>query len=184
MLHTKKIVQDLYNAGESLAFTFFYGHRPSSTGELTVSCFSQWWLQSFTVDGVVYSCAEQYMMAGKARLFGDTEIEAEIMKAKDQGTMKKLGRRVRNFDAQVWEDNCMAIVRRGNIAKFSQSEELKQFLLSTEDTILVEAAPRDTEWGIGLDKYSQDAKNPNLWRGKNKLGFVLMDVRDYLLSGK
>ena len=39
-------------------FTFFY------TGDSTV--FSQWYLTKFTVDGIEYNCAEQYMMYQKA----------------------------------------------------------------------------------------------------------------------
>ena len=46
------------------------------------------------------------------------------------------------------------VVVKGNIAKFSQNEKLLDFLLSTDDKILVEASPKDTVWGIGLDESS------------------------------
>ena len=43
------------------------------------------------------------------------------------------------------------VVVKGNIAKFSHNEKPLDFLLSTDDKILVEASPKDTVWGIGLD---------------------------------
>ena len=53
-------------------FLFFWGHA-NRTEKLAKSCLSQWYPASFIVDGVYYNCAEQYMMAEKARLFGDEE---------------------------------------------------------------------------------------------------------------
>ena len=55
---------------------------------------------------------------------------------------------------------------------------MMDFLLSTGDKILVEASPLDTIWGIGLSKDNEKAQNIAAWRGKNLLGFALMEVRD------
>ena len=38
--------------------------------------------------------------------------------------------------------------------------------------------PTDTIWGIGLGKENEKAQNIAMWRGKNLLGFALMEVRD------
>ena len=75
---------------------------------------------------------------------------------------------------------CREIVKKGNFAKFSQSNQLMEYLLGTGNKILVEASPKDTIWGIGLSEDSPKACNPHLWRGENLLGFALMDVRDML----
>ena len=66
--------------------------------------------------------------------------------------MKALGRKVRNFDPQVWDKLKYSIVLNGNYYKFTQNKEMMDFLLSTGDKILVEASPVDTIWGIGLGK--------------------------------
>ena len=55
---------------------------------------------------------------------------------------------------------------------------MKQKLLETNDKIIAEASPNDSIWGIGLSKYDKDATNPKNWKGKNLLGFILMDIRD------
>jgi ribA/ribD-fused uncharacterized protein len=74
----------------------------------------------------------------------------------------------------------MNIVVRGNVAKFSQDERLREYLLGTGDRVLVEASPVDRIWGIGLAADHVDTKDPIKWDGLNLLGFALMTVRDIL----
>ena len=160
-------------------FVFFWGHTDRKE-DVNKSCLSQWYMCSFVVDNVSYNCAEQFMMAEKARIFGDDDTWQQIMASYDPMTIKKLGRKVRNFNAYVWKKNCHQIVKRGNLAKFSQNQKLLEYLLGTGDKILVEASPKDTIWGIGLAEDASEASNPRLWQGENLLGFALMEVRDML----
>lgn len=153
----------------------FYGHK--TTDEITEMCLSQWYPCEFEAEGTKYTSAEQYMMAEKARLFGDEEIRAQILKTSDPAICKKLGRKVRNFNQEKWNKNRENIARKGNFYKFSQNAKLREFLLSTGDKILVEASPRDRIWGIGMGKSNPDALDPAKWRGRNLLGFSIMSVR-------
>ena len=75
---------------ENPKFLFFWGHRKSAKG-VTKTCFSQWYECEFVIDGIAYRCAEQFMMAEKARLFGDEENLQKIIEAKTPQTMKELG---------------------------------------------------------------------------------------------
>jgi ribA/ribD-fused uncharacterized protein len=160
-------------------FVFFWGH--TNKGQvLTKACFSQWFPANFVVDGVNYNCAEQYMMAEKAKLFGDEDVRLQILTETDQMSIKKLGRQVKGYVDEVWLEHRYDVVIRGNMAKFSQNEELKTFLQSTNQKILVEASPKDTIWGIGMDEFNKDVTNPIKWKGTNLLGFALMEVRDRL----
>ena len=59
---------------------------------------------------------------------------------------------------------------------------MAQFLLNTEDQILVEASPADRIWGIGMAQDHKDAPYPWNWKGLNLLGYALMEVRT-LLAG-
>ncbi|MBE5981463.1 MAG: NADAR family protein [Paenibacillaceae bacterium] len=138
------------------------------------------WPCLFFVDGIEYQSAEHYMMAEKALLFKDYEIREKILKSTDSKYAKDLGRKVKGFREDVWKENCYEIVKRGNYEKFGQNEDLKNYLLSTNSKILVEASPVDLIWGIGLDENAKDIKNPLVWRGTNLLGFILMEVRDDL----
>lgn len=119
-------------------------------------------------------------MAGKARLFGDKDALERILEAPDPKSAKVIGREVRAFDDKVWKENARRLVTEGNVHKFGQNDELRKFLLSTGDAVLVEAAPRDQIWGIGLGQDNPKARDPSQWRGQNLLGFALMDVREKL----
>lgn len=167
------------NAGKHRNIIPFWGHKPKE-GECGKEVFSQWYLADFQVNHQVYCCMEQYMMAKKAQLFGDTETEKLIMEASTQNEIKSLGRKVKNFDESVWNDFKTLIVMTGNYYKFSQLGKLRKYLLSTGDAILVEASPYDTIWGIGMSADEARRCDITKWRGSNLLGFSLMSVRDEL----
>lgn len=183
MKYTREIIEDRFRQGERLKYIFFWGHGKTSDGSVTKTCLSQWWDCRFTVDGVEYRTAEQYMMAQKAVLFGDEKIRAEIMSADHPKQFKALGRVISGFNQEVWDKNCCDIVIRGNVAKFSQNEELRTFLLNTGMRVLVEASPYDQIWGIGMGADDSRCENPTLWNGSNFLGFCLMEARDIIREG-
>lgn len=161
-------------------FVFFWGHTDRLGTGVGKQCLSQWYMAPMTIDGVCYNCMEQYLMAEKARKFGDDDTESRIMAEYNQMAIKKLGRQVAGYDDEIWKADRQAISVRGNIYKFAQNPKLKEFLLSTGDKILVEASPKDRIWGIGLDENDQDATVPARWKGENLLGFALMEVREHL----
>jgi ribA/ribD-fused uncharacterized protein len=164
-------------AGKPLEYLFFWGHRPHPSGRPGPSCLSQWWPAPFTVDGVHYRSAEHWMMAEKARLFGDERSAAAIIAAESPKDAKALGRAVRGFDGDRWEAAAFGIVVRGSIAKFGQDPQLRDYLVGTGDALLVEASPLDAIWGIGLAADDPRAGRPEEWPGRNLLGFALMEAR-------
>ena len=177
------IVNDIINRKYSKDdFVFFWGHTDRQSDGIGKQCLSQWYMAPMTIDGVYYNCMEQYLMAEKARTFGDDDTEALIMAEYNQMTIKKLGRQVAGYDDEVWKADRQEISVRGNIYKFAQNPKLKEFLLSTGDKIIVEASPKDLIWGIGLDENHPDAVVPSRWQGENLLGFALMEVREHLRS--
>jgi ribA/ribD-fused uncharacterized protein len=178
---TQQLIEDT-KQGTKPNFLFFWGHQPRKDGKITSSCLSQWWLSSFKDENYEYCCTEQFMMAEKARLFGDIETENDILMSDSPAKIKALGRKVKNFDEEKWLKNRYGIVRKANLLKFSQNTDLKEFLLSTGNKIIVEASPLDSIWGIALAKDHPDAEQPEKWKGLNLLGFALMEVRDELLN--
>lgn len=163
-----------------LKYLFFWGHQPGKNGQITASCFSQWFESPFTVDGQTYATAEHWMMAGKARLFNDEEILSQIMASTNPGKAKALGRKVRGFQPEEWDAAKFDIVVEGNLHKFRQIPEMGEFLKNTQSRILVEASPVDFIWGIGMAKDHPKVNDPAAWKGQNLLGFALMEVRDKL----
>ncbi|MGW4033593.1 NADAR family protein [Streptomyces sp. NPDC004838] len=176
---TNQLIQQVSGGGQ-IKCLYFWGHAPRKDGRIGAGCLSQWWPSPFVVDGVRYATAEHWMMAGKARLFGDAEAERLALDARSPAQAKRAGRLVRGFDEAVWERERFAVVRSGSVHKFSQHEELKAFLLGTGDRVLVEASPMDRVWGIGLAADDERARDPERWRGLNLLGFALMEAREEL----
>jgi len=144
--------------------------------------FSQWYPSMFEVNGLRFNCAEQYMMACKAKMFGDEDAFQRIMASQSPAEQKAIGRQVKGFDKDVWEKDAKRIVKEGNVAKFSQNYKLRMDLFRTKGTTLVEASPVDKIWGIGLAEDDPKAKDRKQWQGTNWLGEVITEVREEMLA--
>jgi ribA/ribD-fused uncharacterized protein len=176
-MRTREELEAAVEAGASVKFLFFWGHTPKGEGSVDASCLSQWFPRAFEVEGTRYASAEHFMMAGKARLFGDDEMLAEILAARTPADAKAFGRSVRNYDDEAWGRARFDIVVRGSVGKFAAHDDLRAFLLGTGERVIVEASPRDRIWGIGMGASNPDAQHPARWRGHNLLGFALMEAR-------
>ena len=182
-IRDKASLIDCLNDGHKIKYIYFWGHKPRSDGTVGKSCFSQWFDAGFTANDCIYKTAEHYMMAEKARLFNDKGALQKILSSKHPGEAKRLGREITNFDNTLWNEKRFTIVVKGNLAKFSQNDALKSFLLNTGERVLVEASPVDKIWGIGLASDHKNAGNPHQWPGLNLLGFALMQARQLIRSG-
>ena len=141
---------------------------------------SNWYPSPFALDGIAYSCVEQYMMYQKAVTFGDTDAANAILAANNPGKIKALGRSVQNYSDTIWDGIRQIVVYRGILEKFRHNEDLKQQLLATHPHILAECALWDKIWGIGMTMHDEYRFEPDLWQGQNLLGFALMMVRQEL----
>lgn len=144
--------------------------------------FSQWTKSPFKdQNGNWYSCMEQYMMAEKARMFGDEEIWREIMVAKHPSEHKALGRKVKGFQKGPWDYASKSIVWKGNLFKFTQNKIFQKDLMFTVGITLVEASPHDSIWGIGMAEDDPKIGQVELW-GENRLGIILTEVREFIFN--
>lgn len=143
---------------------------------------AQWPTWFFTDEnGVRYQCGEQYMMAHKALLFGDTESYEKIMLETSPREQQNLGRGIKNFSQPIWDAMKYTIVFRGNFLRFSQNEDLMNVLRKHKGKTFVEASPIDLVWGVGLDENDvliEDSKN---WRGENLLGKIFTELSEKLV---
>jgi ribA/ribD-fused uncharacterized protein len=168
-------------AGARPRYLFFWGHTPKVDVGVGAWVLSQWYPAPFEVDGVRYYTAEHWMMAEKARLFGDEKALAQILAVHGPGDAKAKGKQVKGFVEAEWEARRFEIVVQGNVHKFSHAPRLRKYLLEeTEGQVLVEASPVDRVWGIGLAQDDPRATKPAQWRGLNLLGFALMEARERL----
>jgi len=92
-----------------------------------------------------------------------------IRQAKKPKQAADMGRDKRKPLRSDWEKIKDSVMREVVLAKFTQNKGIRKTLLSTGSSILVENSPVDNYWGCG--------KHGN---GQNKLGIILMSVREEL----
>ncbi|MFN3930557.1 MAG: NADAR family protein [Brevundimonas sp.] len=143
--------------------------------------FSQWHPTAFTLEGLNFVTAEQWMMFAKARLFDDETRAEQIIATPDPAEQKRFGQQVQKFDQSTWDEAKAGIVYAGNLAKFAQNGGALRQLKATHGAMLVEANPRDWIWGVGLSIEDPRVHRPDEWRGTNLLGRVLTKIRTHLL---
>lgn len=133
---------------------------------------------TFNGENHTFYNVEQAMMDSKAILFEDIESFNKILKTTNPKTAKSLGRKVENFDPEIWDKYKKYIVKTAVQGKFLYNDELKEKLLNTGEKYLAEDSPYDKIWGIGTKSLKH--KENKTWPGKNLLGKILMEVREEL----
>lgn len=144
------------------------------------SWLSNWTTSPMLIDDVNYSCVEQYMMSMKARRFGDFEALHGIMNTSNPKEQKAIGRLVKNFNSELWDDISFEIVTRGTIEKYRQNPKLLIKLQQIGNVEFAEASPYDTIWGIGLSSDNPDAFDKSKWIGKNLLGLAINKAKELI----
>jgi len=183
----------MYSSGLPVTSSEFVKYLKSGSGSYKVvsGWASQWFPASFTatvkIEGqeqaVIFPSTEHWMMTQKALLFSDVSIAREVLSLtgtskSEMAYVKSLGRKVKNFDEDVWKGERKRIVLEGNLLKFRQNDELRKKLMETGDKMIVESSPRDRIWGIGYGEKNA-ISNAGKW-GLNLLGKALVETRRIL----
>lgn len=133
-------------------------------------------------DGNTFYSSEQYFMYKKAMQFGDKESAIKILEERSPAICKKYGRKVKNFDSEVWDKVSTEVMENALMLKFTQNKGLLNEILSSkyDGKTFVEASPYDAIWGIkmGMDDIGVDDERN--WKGENRLGKLLNKVREKL----
>jgi hypothetical protein len=125
---------------------------------------SNFWACKVSHDGILYSSVEHAFQAAKTLDFAK---RWEISQLEKPGEAKRAGRQV--VLRPDWEQIKDRVMMELVLHKFAFNADLKHKLLATGNIPLVEGNTwNDTYWGICLGK------------GENKLGRILMAVRDRL----
>jgi ribA/ribD-fused uncharacterized protein len=127
--------------------------------------FSNFSAHPIDLDDERWPTTEHYFQAQK---FADPESQRRIREAGDPGNAARLGRRLPGLRSD-WEQVKEEVMLRALRAKFTQHPKLARLLLSTGEAELVEHTSNDHYWADGGDG-----------SGKNRLGALLMQLRDEL----
>ncbi len=195
--------QALYKKREGVVAFFDVASVPKRTDLRYLSNFAP---SVFLFDGRKYLSTEHAFMYQKAVLFNDKDImkameehaetidPTESIAAMETGKegvpvlkvwkkammrFKSLGRKVQGYDDTVWQSKRYGVMKQVNSEKYKQNKALMELLLSTDNSILAESAPRDPVWGTGKGELAT-LKGPEFWRegALNLQGMLLMELRD------
>lgn len=139
------------------------------------SPYSNFYYVEFDYKGYKVTSSEQAFMLEKALMFDKSMVE-RILSTTNPAEIKKLGRKVKNFDEKKWNEVRYDIMVDILCAKFS-TEPLKTELLNTGIEFIVEASPTDKIWGAGLALGDPRLNYVKYYPGRNLLGHALMDAR-------
>lgn len=127
---------------------------------------SNFWFANVQLDGTWYSSTEHAYQAAKTL---DKHERSIIKMAKNPAQAKALGKLVTK--RTDWADVKEAVMRDLLLQKFSKSP-LKDDLIATGNAYLEETNSwNDTYWGVCNGQ------------GKNRLGYILMEVRQSISNG-
>lgn len=118
------------------------------------------------LDGKRWPTSEHFFQAQK---FKETSHQEAIRKETSPMRAARMGRDRKRPLRKDWESVKDAIMRQAVLAKFTQHADLRELLLSTGESRLVEHTTNDYYWGDGGNG-----------SGKNRLGLILMEVRKKL----
>ena len=131
-------------------------------------CFSNFASYPIKIDGFVWPTSEHYFQAQK---FEKSSHQKEIRKTKSPMIAARMGRDRKKKLREDWESVKDSIMLKAVREKFKQHKDIQEILLSTGDAKLVEHTTNDHYWGDGGNG-----------SGKNRLGQILMQVREELRS--
>jgi N-glycosidase YbiA len=128
-------------------------------------CFSNFSAHGFEQDGFWWPTSEHYFQAHK---FINTPHFEAIRQAKSPKEAALMGRQLGPL-REDWQQVKESVMHRAVLSKFTTHPEIRAILLETGDELLIEKTSTDYYWGCGTDK-----------TGKNRLGHILMAVREQL----
>lgn len=162
----------VYTPRSEEALVFFTRHSP----------FSNHYACNFDLEGISFSCVEQYLAVQRAYLSRDKILARRAMESKDPADHKMILNQLRNDKLDEWRDKAPGFIMNASRAKYTQNPLLKQLLLSTYPLRIGEAS-KDTFWGIGLPLESQQVLDTVQWAPEgNLLGRTLMSIRRELME--
>jgi ribA/ribD-fused uncharacterized protein len=162
---TADVAEQDYILGRLRALTRFYTIKFYRTKD-TYGCFSNFARYPIELKNQTWPTSEHYFQAQK---FAGTVYEEEIRFAHSPSIAAQMGRDRNKPLRPDWETVKDDVMREAVFAKFSQHPEIREILLNTGDSVLVEHTKNDRYWADGGDG-----------SGKNMLGKILMETREKL----
>jgi ribA/ribD-fused uncharacterized protein len=130
---------------------------------------------SFILDRQRFLHVEQCLQYEKALTAERPDTAQQILSTVSPAECKRLGDKI-TIDQNEWLPRAKEIMYKACLAKFTENDEDRSFLMDTGDRKILEAS-KDRVWGVGLTMKSKFLGDQHKWSGRNETGQVLMAVR-------
>jgi ribA/ribD-fused uncharacterized protein len=124
-----------------------------------------------------FSSAEHANQWAKAIHLDKKDLAKKIKQAPHAGIAKQLSKSISVEESSNWEKLNVQVMKDILDAKFAQVEEFATTLLDTKGYFLTEGTTDDF-WASGLSPEISEMTSPMCYPGLNKLGYLLMEIRD------
>lgn len=129
-------------------------------------CFSNFSDHPILIDGQLWKTSEHYYQSQK---FNDKDLKLAILNTSTPKEAARLGRSHKDLFKKNWENIKYEVMKTTIREKVKQHDDIKQKLLSTGESLIIEVNNRESYWGIGADG-----------NGMNMLGKIFMEIRQEL----
>jgi ribA/ribD-fused uncharacterized protein len=127
------------------------------------------------IGGTTYPTVTHYLASIQALTSKNDALNDKILKSPTPKAVKALIKKL--AENEEWNAKKDEVVRGALRAKFTQHPDLRRKLLDTGKRPIGFADARDVYWGIGTSMDTDKAKSASKWRGLNKLGKALEELR-------
>lgn len=140
------------------------------------SIFSNFYPTQVSYNGKVFPSSEHAYQFDRVTYLGDSKLAAQVFHAHTPQVAKRLGGQIR--PSKKWYLIKVDRMKKITLAKYNQNPRLKNELLKTAPSPLIEATI-DSFWGCGLTFNPRNLISGQ-WNGKNQMGLILMECRNEL----
>jgi hypothetical protein len=130
-------------------------------------CFSNFSPHSINIQGISWDTVEHYYQAQKYVSSPSQQIIKSIHSAASPEEAAALGRDCNLTLRHDWDIVKTKVMREAVLRKFMTHLDIREILLGTDNSLIVENSAVDYFWGCGADK-----------SGQNHLGNIIMSVRE------
>ncbi len=159
----QKLEQDCVLTTDFTTAIYFYTPQDGAFG-----AFSNFSLHGFSYLGQYFATAEHYYQSQK---FTDAHFRERVIRSATPKEAADLGKTQSTALRPDWSLVKIGVMHTALLCKFRTHAGIRDLLLSTGDTLIIENSPFDNFWGIG-----------RTGTGKNHLGTLLMQVHAQLRS--
>ncbi len=164
---------DAYTCDQQITIFRGYKNRLSNFYECPHGC-------QIIFRGEEFKSCEHGYQKTKATTLGKENLAGRIKNAKNAFIAKKLADQEIPDDDPEWIDVRDDVMRELKTAQANCCVHFKTALKSTQGTMLAEGTS-DLYWATGLSPENTLHTKPKYWKGKNRLGDLLADLRTSIL---